>query len=54
MKPPTISYLSNIYFEIDSVKLLPEILARYEISHPLVVTDRLDFTSRISDLRRII
>ena len=39
MKPPTISYLSNIYFEIDSVKLLPEILARYEISHPLVVTD---------------
>lgn len=39
MTPPTISYLSNIYFGIDSVKLLPDVLARYEISRPLVVTD---------------
>jgi len=39
MKPPTITYLSNIYFEIDSVQLLPDILAQGHISHPLLVTD---------------
>ena len=39
MEAPNISYLSNIYFGVDSVQSLPDILAQHEISHPLVVTD---------------
>ena len=39
MNPPTISYLSNIYFEPGAVKLLPGILEQNGIQRPLVVTD---------------
>ena len=39
MKPPTMSYLSNIYFEPGAVDLLPELLSSLGISNPLVVTD---------------
>ena len=39
MQPPTISYLTNIYFETGALKLLPDILAQHGITRPLVVTD---------------
>ena len=40
MKPPTISYLTDIYFERDAVQLLPDILAQRNIARPLLVTDK--------------
>lgn len=40
MKPPTISYISDIYFEREAVKLLPDILSQWKITRPLVVTDK--------------
>jgi 4-hydroxybutyrate dehydrogenase len=40
MKPPTIAYLSDIYFEPNAVQLLPELLTQRNIKHPLVVTDK--------------
>jgi len=39
MQPPTISYLTNIYFETGAVKLLPEVMAQCGITKPLIVTD---------------
>ena len=39
MNPPTISYLSSIYFEPGAVRLLPDILQQRGIRRPLVVTD---------------
>jgi hypothetical protein len=32
MQPPTISYLTNIYFEAGAVNLLADILALYKVS----------------------
>ena len=40
MKPPTIGYLSDIYFEPDTVQLLPELLDHLNIQRPLIVTDK--------------
>lgn len=40
MKPVTIGYLSDIYFELDAVKLLPELLAQKNVNRPLIVTDK--------------
>ncbi len=39
MRPPTIAYLSNIYFEMGAVDLLPELLDDLGVSRPLIVTD---------------
>ena len=37
--PPTISYLSSIYFDFGSIRLLPDVLGQHEIKRPLIVTD---------------
>jgi alcohol dehydrogenase class IV len=39
MKAPTITYLSNIYFEAGALSLLPELLQELKINNPLLVTD---------------
>jgi 4-hydroxybutyrate dehydrogenase len=39
MRPPDISYLTDIYFGCGSVARVPELLARFGILRPLVVTD---------------
>jgi len=39
MHPPTISYLTNIYFETGAVNLLPDVMAQHAINRPLIVTD---------------
>jgi alcohol dehydrogenase class IV len=39
MPLPTISYLTNIYFETGAVRLLPDLLAQHAITRPLIVTD---------------
>jgi 4-hydroxybutyrate dehydrogenase len=39
MRPPDISYLTDIYFGFGSVARVPELLARFAIARPLVVTD---------------
>ena len=40
MRPPTIGYLSDIYFGPDTVQLLPELLDHLNIQHPLIATDK--------------
>jgi 4-hydroxybutyrate dehydrogenase len=40
MTSPTITYLTNIYFGFGAMKGLPELLKKYMISRPLVVTDK--------------
>ena len=51
MKPPTIAYLTDIYFEAGAIQLLPETLQQLKVSRPLIVTDRelasLGFASRL-------
>src|SRR5438128_4447143 len=37
---PNISYLTDIYFGFQSVKVLPGLLKKYNISRPLVITDK--------------
>jgi 4-hydroxybutyrate dehydrogenase len=39
MHPPTISYLTNIYFEVGAVNLLADVLTQHAITRPLIVTD---------------
>ena len=39
MQPPTISYLTNIYFETGALGLLADVLAQHGITRPLIVTD---------------
>jgi len=39
LQPPTICYLSNIYFEDGAVRLLPDLLTQLKIKRPLIVTD---------------
>jgi alcohol dehydrogenase class IV len=39
MKPPTISYLTDVWFEPGASQALPAILEQHGISRPLVVTD---------------
>ena len=36
---PTLSYLSDIYFEAGAVSLLPQLLEKLGIGRPLIVTD---------------
>ena len=40
MTTPTFSYLTDIYFDSGAVKVLPELLKKYQFSRPLVITDR--------------
>ena len=40
LKPPTISYLSQIYFEPDAQSLLPALLEKLSSKNPLIVTDK--------------
>ena len=40
MKTPTISYLTDIYFEPEALSVLGELLGRMSVKRPLVVTDR--------------
>ena len=37
---PTISYLTDIYFDFGALKLLPELLKKYKILRPLIITDK--------------
>lgn len=39
MIPPTFSYLTDVYFEPGSAKVLPEVLSILGVSRPMVVTD---------------
>lgn len=39
MRAPDIAYLTNIYFGRGSAALVPELLARYGVAKPLLVTD---------------
>src|SRR5688572_17218263 len=39
MKPPTISYLTDVWFETGIASELPAVLERFGITKPLVVTD---------------
>ena len=39
MQPPTISDLTNIYFETGAAGLLADVLAQHAIARPLIVTD---------------
>jgi len=40
MTIPTFSYLTDIYFEFGAVKLLPEVLNKYKVLRPLIITDK--------------
>ncbi len=37
---PNITYLTDIYFEFGALKVLPDVLKKYDIFHPLVITDK--------------
>ncbi len=37
---PNITYLTDIYFEFGVLKVLPDLLKKYRISRPLVITDK--------------
>jgi alcohol dehydrogenase class IV len=37
---PNITYLTDIYFEFGALKVLPDVLKKHGISHPLVITDK--------------
>src|SRR3990172_4995897 len=39
MRPPDIAYLTDIYFGFGSVAVVPQLLARFGVLRPLVVTD---------------
>ena len=39
MRPPDIAYLTDIYFGFGSVAVVPQLLARFGVRRPLVVTD---------------
>jgi 4-hydroxybutyrate dehydrogenase len=40
MTRPTFSYLTDIYFDFGAVKMLPELLKKYKVLRPLIVTDK--------------
>ena len=40
MRPPDISYLTDIYFECGAVRLVPELLEKFNVRRPMLVTDR--------------
>ena len=40
LKLPTISYLTDIYFDFGAVKVLPDLLKKYRVLRPLVITDK--------------
>lgn len=37
---PTISYLTDIYFDFGAIKLLPDLLKKYQVLSPLIITDK--------------
>jgi alcohol dehydrogenase class IV len=37
---PNITYLTDIYFDFGALKVLPNLLEKYKISRPLVITDK--------------
>lgn len=37
---PTFSYLTDIYFELGALKMLPDLLNKYRVSRPLIITDK--------------
>src|SRR5688572_797077 len=37
---PNIKYLTDIYFDFGALKVLPDLLKKYRISRPLVITDK--------------
>jgi 4-hydroxybutyrate dehydrogenase len=37
---PNIKYLTDIYFDFGALKVLPDLLKRCNISHPMVITDK--------------
>jgi alcohol dehydrogenase class IV len=51
MKPPTISYLADIYFEPGALKVLPDLLPALSVRKPLIITDKgvsqLGFVARL-------
>ncbi len=51
MKPPTIAYLTDIYFESGALNALPDLLRNFSVRRPLVVTDKgltsLGFSARL-------
>ena len=40
LAPPTISYLTDIYFDFGVLKILPDLLKRNQLRRPLIITDR--------------
>ena len=40
MTIPTFSYLTDIYFDFGAVKVLPELLKKYKVLRPLIITDK--------------
>ena len=37
---PTISYLTDIYFDFGALKVLPDLLKKYQVLRPLIITDK--------------
>src|SRR5436305_8316511 len=37
---PNITYLTDIYFDFGALKVLPDLLKKYTIFRPLVITDK--------------
>src|SRR5688572_25396663 len=37
---PNIRYLTDIYFDFGALQVLPDLLKKYRISRPLVITDK--------------
>ena len=40
MTIPTFSYLTDIYFDFGAIKLLPELLKKYKVLRPLIISDK--------------
>lgn len=40
MRPPTIGYLTDIYFELGALSVLPDLLKKFSVKRPLLVTDK--------------
>src|ERR1700704_1568550 len=40
MTVPTLSYLTDIYFGFGALKVLPELLRKYKVMCPLIITDK--------------
>src|SRR6267154_2543833 len=40
MTAPTFSYLTDIYFGFGSLRVLPELIKKYKVLRPLIITDK--------------